>query len=193
MTLQVKEIGPEAWDQYARIASDFMVDSVLRCELLDGGLGGIAMQERAVESPYRKRGFDHDDVPARWAQDFDLQAWGLFLATDGAKPVGAAAVAPPSPGMVGVERRKDAAFLYDIRVSADSRRRGVGKALLDRCAQWAKSRGFGFLIIETQNANVPACRFYAATGAELIEIRRLGYVHSAEVAKEAMLIWQLTL
>ena len=95
--------------------------------------------------------------------------------------------------MVGVERRTDAAFLYDIRVSADSRRQGVGKSLICRCAQWAKNGGFKFLVIETQNANVPACRLYAASGAELIEIRRLGYVHCPEVAKEAMLIWQLTL
>jgi GNAT superfamily N-acetyltransferase len=193
VTLEINQIGPESWDRYAQVSTDFLVESVLECRPLDGGLGGIALRERAVERPYRKREFDADDLPAAWAKDFDLQTWGVFLATDAGRAVGGAAVAPPSPGMVGVERRKDAAFLWDIRVSADSRRQGVGSALLGRCAQWAKSRGFQFLVIETQNANVPACRLYAASGAELIEIRRLGYVHCPEVAKEAMLIWQLAL
>lgn len=193
MPLEVTEIGPEGWDRYAQISGDFLVDQVLQCELLDGGLGGIALRERAIESPYRKNEFDPGDVPAAWARDFDLQGWGVFLATDAGRAVGGAAVAPPSRGMVGVERRTDAAFLYDIRVSADRRRQGVGRALISGCAQWAKRRGFSFLVIETQNANVPACRLYAASGAELIEIRRFGYVHSPEVAKEAMLIWQLAL
>lgn len=193
MPLEVTEIGSEGWDRYAQISGDFLVDRVFQCQLLDGGLGGIALRERAVESPYKKNEFDPGDVPAGWAKDFDLQGWGVFLATDAGRPVGGAAVAPPSQGMVGVERRTDAAFLFDIRVSADRRRQGVGKALISRCAQWAKSRGFRFLVIETQNVNVPACRFYAASGAELIEIRRLGYVHCSEVAKEAMLIWQLAL
>ncbi len=193
MTIEVNEVGREGWERYARIPAEFMVNSVFECELLDHGLGGAVFRERAIESPYKKLEFDPGDVPAGWAKDFDVKEWGIFLAVDEDQPVGGAAVAPPSPNMVGVERRKDAAFLFDIRVSADSRRQGVGRALIDRCAQWAKSRGFAFLVIETQNANVPACRFYAACGAELIEIRRLGYVHCAEVAKEAMLIWQLTL
>jgi GNAT superfamily N-acetyltransferase len=192
MTIAISEIGPEGWDSYAQIPTEFLVRSVLACELLDGGMGGIVLREIAVESPYTKQ-FDADDVPANWANGSDLKTWGVFLATDGGRPLGGAAVAPPAPNLVGVERRTDAAFLFDIRVSPDCRRQGVGKALLGRCAQWAASKGFGFLVIETQNANVPACRLYAAGGAELIEIRRLGYVHCPEVAKEAMLIWQLAL
>lgn len=193
MAIEITAIGHEGWDWYAQVAPQFTVRSVLACEPIDGGLGGIALSERPVESPYEKYGFDPDDVPAKWAQRFDIRTWGIFLATDAGKPVGGAAVAPPSLGLVGVERRLDAAFLFDIRVCADSRRRGVGKALFIRCAQWAKSKGYRFLVIETQNTNVPASRFYAASGAGLIEIRRLGYVHCTEVAKEAMLIWQLTL
>ncbi len=193
MTLEINEIGPEGGNRYAQISGDFLVARVLQCDLVDGGLGGIVLRERAIESPYKKTMFDPADAPAGWAKDFDLRTWGVFLATDAGRPIGGAAVAPPCPGMVGVERRKDAAFLYDIRVSTDSRRQGVGKALLGHCAEWAKNRGFRFLVIETQNTNVPACRFYAASGAELIEIRRFGYVHCIEFAKEAMLIWQLTL
>jgi GNAT superfamily N-acetyltransferase len=192
MAFTISEIGPADWERYAGVSTEYLVKSVLECQLPDGGMGGIVLREKAVESPYSKR-FAADDVPATWATLYDIKTWGVFLATDGGRAVGAAAVAPPSPGLVGVEHRQDAAFLFDIRVAAEVRRQGVAKALVECCAQWAKGKGFKFLVIETQNANVGACRLYAACGAELIEIRRLGYAHCPEVAKEAMLIWQLTL
>ena len=50
-----------------------------------------------------------------------------------------------------------------------------------------------FLLIKTQNVNVPACRLYAKAGCELSEVRRFGYENCPEVAREAMLIWRLRL
>lgn len=191
MGLEVIEIGAEGFAEYSKVSPEFVVESALECEAVDGGLGGIALKEIPVDTPYRK--YDRDDNPPAWAKRFDLRAWGIFLASDSARPVGGAAVAPPLPGMVATEGRKDAACLWDVRVSSSARRRGVGTALLRRCAQWARGRGFKFLAIETQNVNVPACRFYAKNGCRLVEIRRFGYAGCAEVAHEAMLIWQLAL
>ena len=94
MTLEISQIGPEGWDSYARIPTDFLVRSVLACELLEGGMGGITLRETAVESPYTKQ-FDADDLPANWANSSDLKTWGVFLAIDAGRPVGGAAVAPP--------------------------------------------------------------------------------------------------
>lgn len=192
MSVTISEIGHELWDRYSQVSTQYEVRSLLQCQPIGGGMGGIALVETVVGTPYTKQ-FAADDLPAIWARDFDLSRWGIFLAENLGSPVGCATVAPPSPKLVGVERRVDAAFLFDIRVSPNARRQGVGKALLERCVQWARNAGFRFLVIETQNANVPACRLYASCGAELIEIRRLGYAHCAEVAKEAMLIWQIQL
>ena len=47
--------------------------------------------------------------------------------------------------------------------------------------------------IETQNVNVPACRFYAQQGCHLGAILRYGYAGCPEVAHEAMLLWYLDL
>ena len=47
--------------------------------------------------------------------------------------------------------------------------------------------------IETQNTNVPACRFYQRMGARLGEIHRFGYVAVPAVAGEVMLNWYIKL
>jgi len=192
VAIDITAIGPDEWESYGRVPSAFTVRAVLECEPIEGGLGGIVLRERRV-TPYPKPAYGPEDVPARWACEHSLATWGLFLAKDGGKAVGGAAVAPPSVRLAGIEHRQDAAWLFDIRVAEDCRRQGVGRALVAACAAWAKGKGFRYLVIETQNVNVPACRLYAACGAELIEIRRFGYAHCPEVASETMLIWQLAL
>jgi len=87
----------------------------------------------------------------------------------------------------------DIAVLWDIRVQQSHRRHSVGAQLFHRGVSWAKQHGFRTLGIETQNVNVPACRFYAKQGCELAEIRRTGCSGCQEVAHEAMLIWHLKL
>ena len=47
--------------------------------------------------------------------------------------------------------------------------------------------------IETQNVNVPACRFYQRLGCRLGEIHRYGYAAVRAVAGEVMLNWYLDL
>ncbi len=56
------------------------------------------------------------------------------------------------------------AYIQDIAVDAAFRGRGVGQALMDRAVAWAKERALPGLMLETQDINVPACRFYARYG-----------------------------
>ena len=48
-------------------------------------------------------------------------------------------------------------------------------------------------MIETQNINVNACRFYAKQGCKLGGINRYGYGDHPQVKHEVMLIWYLDL
>jgi ribosomal protein S18 acetylase RimI-like enzyme len=50
----------------------------------------------------------------------------------------------------------------------------------------AGTKGCVRLEVETQNVNVPACRFYAQLGCELGAIRRHAY---AELPDEVQLVW----
>lgn len=80
MELEITKIGPEGWGPYAQVSPEFVVESVLECELVDGGLGGIMLRERPVDAPYQKYG--HDDNPGDWSKRFDLRTWGVFLAIE---------------------------------------------------------------------------------------------------------------
>jgi ribosomal protein S18 acetylase RimI-like enzyme len=189
--ITVSQIGPEMYEQYAKVRPEFIVESELTCDVVRGGLGGLALRETPVARPYPKYG--NDDDPADWAETEDLSQWAIFLATLEQRPVGGAAVAPFPPGFTIPEIQEGVAGLWDIRVASDARRRGVGTAMLEHCAAWARVQGFTYLDIETQNVNVPACRFYAKQGCEMIEIRRHAYAHCPEFAHEVMLIWRLRL
>ena len=97
----------------------------------------------------------------------DIGHWGVFSAFDGRARVGGAVVAWKTPGAHMLEGRDDLAVLWDIRVHAEYRRQGVGSRLFRRAVDWAREKGCVSLKIETQNINVPACRFYASQGCKL--------------------------
>lgn len=189
--LVVHSIGPEEYGAYAGVTPEFTVTSVLVVEPVEKGLGGLLLRETPVADPYSK--YEDDYGPVDWTMEWDLAEWGIFLATIGWSVVGGAAVAPATQGMWLVGADETFAVLWDIRVAPRFRRRGVGRTLLRRCAEWARDRGLSALAIETQNVNVPGTRFYAACGCELAEIRRHAYAHVPEFAHEAMLVWRLTL
>ncbi|MFJ8531539.1 GNAT family N-acetyltransferase [Bacillus sp. NPDC094106] len=53
------------------------------------------------------------------------------------------------------------ALIEDIGVAKDWRQNGVGTALLEKAVEWAKQNNFVGLMLETQDVNISACRFYA--------------------------------
>ena len=99
-------------------------------------------------------------------------------------------VAWNTPGLDMLEGRTDLACLWDVRVHPDRRREGVGSLLFQHCAEWARSKGCWRLKIETQNINVPACKFYADRGCELRAIHPGAY---PELPDETQMLWYLDL
>jgi GNAT superfamily N-acetyltransferase len=192
MPVTIRTIEADQFSLYDAIPNWFRVESVLRVEVIDGGLGGFRLGEEPVAEPFIKT--YGDDGPTDWAAGFDLGRWGIFLAADGDLPVGGATVAVDAP-VYPLDRfqRKDLAVLWDIRVHPDHRGCGVGSLLFDRAAAWARQNGRGQLGLETSSINVPACRFYAHVGCELGAIHRYGYAGVPQVAHEAMLLWYLDL
>jgi GNAT superfamily N-acetyltransferase len=114
----------------------------------------------------------------------------VLSAFDGDRRVGGVVVAYDTEGVFMLEGRKDLAAVWDIRIQPDDRGRGIGSQLFQRAVNWARTRGCRHLTAETQNINVPACRFYAKQGCELRAIDRYAYPDHPD---EVQLIWHMSI
>ena len=141
--------------------------------------------------PYIK---DYDAIPGEgprhWQAHWDLSNWGILNAFQGPERVGGAVVVWNTPGFGDMEKCDEASILLDLRVLPDRRGRGIGRMLFDRATDWARGHGCRRLKIETQNINVPACKFYARQGCELEAIDRCAYGPELD---EVQLVWFLDL
>jgi GNAT superfamily N-acetyltransferase len=174
--------------RHARISIGFVVERVLELSVPGGsGLEGIALSEVAVAHPWQK---DYDAIdgngPLWWAERFDLTHWGLLGAYEHHERVGGAVIAHRTPGVDMLEGRDELAVLWDLRIAPQARGRGIGSALFRAVEDWARERGCTELKVETQNINVPACRFYARMGCTLGAINTRAY---PQLSEEAQLLW----
>ncbi|MFC1737122.1 GNAT family N-acetyltransferase [Candidatus Hydrogenedentota bacterium] len=187
MEIEIREEDPRALEEYGQVSIAFRVESILKVNAIDDGLGGFMLTEEQIESPYAKD-YDADsgEGPARWEELWDTSHWGSFSAFVDERRAGGATVAHDTDGLFMLEGRKDLACLWDIRVDPEFRGKGVGTRLFQHAVEWAGSRNCRFLKIETQNINVPACRFYARQGCELGAINLHAY---SALPEEIMLLW----
>ncbi len=184
MRVEVSEEPITSLAEYASVPIAFEVAAVFDVE--DSGGGGYSLAERALEAPYVK---DYDAVgedPARWPALFDVSNWLVLAARAAGRRVGGAAIAFDTPGLDMLEGRRDLAVLWDIRVSPEARGLGVGSALFRVAEDRARARGCRRLKVETQNVNVPACRFYMRQGCVLGAVNRFAYTG---LPGEIQLLW----
>lgn len=134
--------------------------------------------------------YDEGEEPRRWRIQWNISNWGLLCAYAGNRRVGGCVIAYKTAGVNMLERRDDLAVLWDFRVHPQIRGQGIGGSLFAAAVHWARSKGCRELKVETQNINVPACRFYARQGCRLKAINRGVY---ADFPEEIQLIWCLAL
>jgi GNAT superfamily N-acetyltransferase len=183
MKIEVAEEPMPDLAEYARVPIVFEVRHAFDAATADAGLGGFVL--RAIDPPYLKD-YDAHESPESWPGRFDLASWGWFAARVDGRRVGGAAVAFDTPGVQMLEERRDLAVLWDIRVAPEVRGRGAGAGLFRAAEAWAAARGCRQLKIETQNVNVPACRFYARMGCVLGAVRHDAY---PGLPHEVQLVW----
>jgi len=162
MNIEISEAPITAVMELARVPIAFNVDRVFDVAAQDHDVGGFVLSERRLDVSYVK---DYDAIdgegPTQWAQRFEISDWGLIMAHSTGRLVGGAVMAFNSVGVSMLEGRKDLTVLWDIRVSPEVRGQGVGSGLFRAAEVWSIERGCRRLKVETQNINVPACRFYA--------------------------------
>jgi len=187
MVIEVREDSAKALAEYARIPIAFEVREIFDVAVRDDAHGGFVLTKRRLDAPYIK---DYDalegESPEHWAERFDVSNWEFLAAHSEGRRVGGAALAFDTAALDILEGRRDLAVLWDIRVAPEARGRGVGAALFRAAEARAAARGCRQLKIETQNINVPACRFYARQGCELRAANRFAY---PALPDEIQLFW----
>lgn len=188
-SVRIAEVPLSRLSEVATISSKVYVDrvmEVLRIESLTAQ-SEFELSEVSWPEPYLK---DYDaiatDAPNSWSTQFDVSRWGFLVAQIGAKWIGTAVLAFDTPDCEMLAGRTDLAVLWDFRVAPDSRRKGVGSRLFKAAEAWALDRDCTKLKIETQNVNVPACRYYAHCGCRLETARWGAYVAFPD---EVQLLW----
>ena len=189
--ISFREVDKTYFPLYDSVPMNVDIRSEFRVRRIEGGLGGLALEEVSV-TPYVKDLSQYERA-VEYEQHFDLTHWRFFMAFDGAKPVGALTLAGYTEGMNMLSGRTDACVLWDIRVNDGYKHRGIGQRLFDMAVVEARQRGYRQMIIECQNNNVPACKFYQKQGAVLGKIDMYAYYADPEIREEVQLIWYLDL
>ena len=175
--------------EYAKVPIRFEVHSLFEIE--GDNPASAVLIERKVDQPWIK---DYDAIegegPIRWAKRWDVSNWGMLIASTGDQPVGGTVLAHNTDGVNKLEGRDDLVAMWDIRVQPDARGQGIGHILFEAAVEWARERHCSEIKIETQNINVPACRFYQRQGCSLSSINREAY---EELPEEIELIWSLAI
>jgi GNAT superfamily N-acetyltransferase len=174
---------PATLAAYARVPIAFEVAArfgVLSAE----GPGRWVLTERPVTPPYVKDYDQTDGGPTSWAARFDVALWTLLIAEEDGRRVGGAVAAPGTAELGGSAGE---AVLWDIRVAAEARGRGIGTALFQAAERFCVGQGCSGLRAETQDVNVAACRFYARQGCVLHAVERTAY---PQLPDEVRMIWR---
>ena len=76
----------------------------------------------------------------------------------------------------------DEGHIANVAIRKDLRRRGIGRALLERAVSYAKAEGLVLLTLEVRAGNLPAQELYRSFGFERVGLRRRYYEHPTEDA-----------
>lgn len=173
----------------ADLRPGFQSNTVLRVRKTGSGYTvGWELVEVALDTPFDKgRGYDFDaqerqNVSARLQRDDTLLEVAV---TEAGRIVGVLDVARQSWNEV--------AWVWNLMLDVDARGQGLGRHLMERTIDWARDQGLRAVMLETQSNNVPACKFYARLGFQLVGINEAFYTNSDRQQDEVALFWSYPL
>src|SRR5258708_31162976 len=79
---------------------------------------------------------------------------------------------------VELQNWNDTVFVWNLMIDRDHRRQGLGRRLWHRALEYARDMDVRALMIETQNTNVGACKFYASMGCRLVGLNEAYYANN---------------
>ncbi|MBR4858166.1 MAG: ribosomal protein S18-alanine N-acetyltransferase [Clostridia bacterium] len=90
------------------------------------------------------------------------------------------AVADGLAGYIGVQEICGEAYITNVAVFEDYRKRGIGRALLEAACKGAEGRGCEFITLEVRESNLSAIALYESEGFEVAGVRKNFYSDPTE-------------
>ena len=189
MDCRIAEESPDRLMEYASVSIPCEVRSIFAVDGDDPRSAKLV--EKCIDPPWTKN-YDsvQEERPLSWPKRWDISNWGIFAAYAESQRIGGCVIAYDTAGVHKLEGRNDLAVLWDLRVDPGWRGKQIGAKLFEHALQWARNGQCRELKVETQNINVPACRFYERQGCRLVSINRYAY---PALPEEVELMWGMKL
>lgn len=162
-----------------RIDGSFTVDSILVLSVTDRQIDYTVMRIPAYEKSYSdEESEENEDI--LYSEYIDNPDQIVYLAFIGNQAV----------GRIQLRRNWNKyAYIEEIAVDRSYRKHGVGRKLIEQAKRWAKAGGMPGIMLETQNNNVRACKFYESCGFVLggFDLRLYQGIHAQ--SDEIALFW----
>jgi ribosomal protein S18 acetylase RimI-like enzyme len=188
--INLRPIEPDDIPNLPQIRPTYTSPTILGVEKSGNGLEiGWRLVERALSQPFDKGTlYDFDEVAqaeirARLARPDDIYQ---RVAVDEATG--------QLVGLLEVEIQawNNTALLWNLMIDLAYRGQGLGRRLWHRAVEFAHQSEVRAIMIETQNTNIHACKFYARMGCQLIGINELFYTNDG-LNTEVALFWAFQL
>ena len=171
--IEIRELNQDRLNDAGRCEGEFVIDSRLVPELVDGHITYRVESLPRQTKRYAERDEDYLEIikdPART----------IFLAYLHGRVIGE---------ILLKEYWNNTAYIEDVVVDAGFRRQGAGRALIERAMQWAREHQLAGIMLETQDVNVAACRLYESCGFYLRGIDTHLYRAIEHASRETALYW----
>ena len=173
MELTIKEVDSGSVGDIGRCDGEFMIDSKLVLSVLENEI-----HYTVTSLPSSKKRYSEDNVDyTTYINDPDKT---IFLAYDNEQIAGQIILRKNWNGY---------AYIEDIAVDVKFRRIGVGRRLISHAEVWARQGGLPGIMLETQNNNVRACKFYESCGFRLRGFDTYLYKALTSGTEEIALYW----
>ncbi|MET3287536.1 UNVERIFIED_CONTAM: streptothricin acetyltransferase [Brevibacillus sp. OAP136] len=148
MNISIKELEPDYLQEWFHTEGSFVVTSKLVLSVNGRQISYTVQEVPAYQKCYTDEQVDYSSYINNPDQI-------IYVAFCGDQAV----------GHILVKRNWNRyACVEEIKVDQTARRTGVGRMLMDRAKKWAHEGGMPGIMLETQNNNVAACRFYERCG-----------------------------
>ena len=175
MQITIRELDHDNLQDVNKCDGTFTVHSKLVLHAADGV---ISYSVVSIE-PYQKRYiFEEKDYPS-YIGNPDKTVYFAYIEGQLA-------------GQIDVSKHwKAYAWIGDFFVDLEFRRHGIGHAMMEKAVDWAKARNLPGIMLETQDVNVQACRFYENFGFRLYGFDTYLYKGWNPATNEIALFWYL--